>query len=322
MTKLNVIQPGTIEVPPGDIPFLLLPERNVFQTRAARLSALAEGHALAEYLRFLSALARAQHASLAQFHHIRPPETRELERCREHGMPPLGARGWHRDPVWREALRSILSELDVGALPEAARATMARLKDTDDASLERLAETLLAGDDDAQLDRAATPFIGAALQAYWLHLVTALEAGAFGRIDVLHLCPACGSAPMASVVGADALRYLTCSLCHTQWHAVRIKCVFCETTKGIAYYGIEGGSPAVKAESCEVCQGYLKILYMDKDPHVDALADDVASVALDVLMAESGTVLGPSAESAHSGCIAGRRPCAPDACGAGTGRTV
>ena len=61
MTKINVIQPGTIEAPPGEIPFLLLPERNVFQARAARLNALAEGHALADYLLFLAALARAQH---------------------------------------------------------------------------------------------------------------------------------------------------------------------------------------------------------------------------------------------------------------------
>jgi len=96
---------------------------------------------------------------------------------------------------------------------------------------------------------------------------------------------------MVSVVssGSDhGLRYLTCPLCSTQWHAVRIKCVFCDTTKGITYYGIESGSAAIKAESCEACHGYLKILYMDKDPNVDALADDVASIALDVLMAESG----------------------------------
>ena len=97
---------------------------------------------------------------------------------------------------------------------------------------------------------------------------------------------------MASVVRIGAadhgLRYLTCSLCNAQWHAVRIKCVFCDTTKGIAYYGIEGGSAAIKAESCDSCEGYLKILYMEKDPNVDALADDVASVALDILMAESG----------------------------------
>jgi len=291
MTQINVIQPGTIETPPGDIPFLLLPERSIFQTRAARLSALAEGHALADYLRFLAALARAQHESLSLFRGVLPPEAQELERCREHGMPPFGIRGWDRDPVWREALRCILTKLEAGALPEGARAMVARLKDMDDASLERVAEMLLASDHDDNLDRAAIPFIGAALQVYWLHLVTTLEAGAFGRLEVPHLCPACGSAPMVSIVciGADhGLRYLTCPLCNTQWHAVRIKCVFCDTTKGIAYYGIEGGSAAVKAESCDACHGYLKILYREKDPNVDALADDVASIALDVLMAESG----------------------------------
>ncbi len=292
MTKITVIQPGTIEAPPGEIPFLLLAERNVFQARAARLSALAEGHALADYLRFLAALARAQHESMALFRGVRLPEAQELERCREHGMPPLGTRGWDRDPVWREALRFILTELEAGALPEGTRATIARLKDTDDASLERAAETLLAGDNDEQLDRAVIPFIGAALQAYWLHLVTTLGAGAFGRLEIPHLCPACGSAPMVSVVRSGAsdhsLRYLTCPLCNTQWHAVRIKCVFCDTTKAIGYYGIEGGSAAVKAESCDTCHGYLKILYMEKDPNVEALADDVASIALDVLMAESG----------------------------------
>jgi FdhE protein len=292
MTKINVIQPGTIEAPPGEIPFLLLPERNTFQTRAARLSALAEGHALADYLLFLAALARAQHEAISRFHHVLLPEAQQLELCREHAMPPLGTRGWDRDPAWREALRGILTELEADALPEATRATIARLKDTDDASLERVAETLLSGENYETLDRAAIPFIGAALQAYWLHLVTTLGVGAFGRLEIPHLCPACGSAPMVSVVGSRAsdhgLRYLTCPLCNTQWHAVRIKCVFCDTTKGISYYGIEGGSEAVKAEKCETCHGYLKILYMEKDPNVDALADDVASIALDVLMAESG----------------------------------
>ncbi len=287
----TVIQPGTIEAPAGEIPFLLLPERNAFQTRAARLSVLAEGHALADYLRFLAALARAQHESLSLFRHVPLPEAQQLERCREHGLPPLGTQGWTRDPAWREALRRILTQLEAGALPEAARATIARLKDADDASLERLADALLNGDYE-KLDRATIPFIGASLQAYWLHLVTTLGAGAFGRLDTPHLCPACGSAPTASVVRIGAadhgLRYLTCSLCNSQWHAVRIKCVFCDITKGISYYGIEGGSAAIKAESCDACQGYLKILYMEKDPNVDALADDVASVALDVLMAESG----------------------------------
>ena len=161
----TVIQPGTIEAPAGEIPFLLLPERSAFQARAERLSALAEGHALADYLRFLAALARAQHESLSLFRHVSLPDAQQLERCREHGLPPLGTRAWARDPVWREALRRILTQLEAGALPEAARATIARLKDADDASLERQADALLAGDY-AKLDRAAIPFIGAALQAY------------------------------------------------------------------------------------------------------------------------------------------------------------
>src|SRR5207244_13432300 len=99
-----------------------------------------------------------------------------LERCRERGMPARGTRGWDRDPVWREALRCILAELEAGALPEASRATISRLKDMDDASLERMAETLLAGDNDETLDRAAIAFIGSALQGDWWCVVPVLEA--------------------------------------------------------------------------------------------------------------------------------------------------
>ena len=193
--------------------------------------------------------------------------------------------------MWRAVLRHILEALEPGALPEAARATITQLKQMDDASLERLADHLL-GDDYQQLDRASAPFVAAALQVYWLHTATSLGADAFGRLETPLLCPVCGSPPVASVVrigGADqGLRYLICSLCNSQWHMVRIKCSSCESTKGIGYYGIEGASAAIKAESCDVCHSYLKIFYMEKDPQVDAVADDVASIALDILMSESG----------------------------------
>src|SRR2546428_7579164 len=126
MTKINVIQPGTIEAPPGEIPFLLLPERNVFQARSARLSALAEGHALADYLRFLAALAGAQHESMSLFRRVRLPEAQELERCREHGMPPLGTGGWDRDPLWRVGGRSLRPGIQYRAPAGGARAARAR----------------------------------------------------------------------------------------------------------------------------------------------------------------------------------------------------
>lgn len=287
----SVIQPGSFEPPAGELPELRLPERYTFETRAARLEQLATGHALGDYLRFLASVARAQHAALALVQGVLLPDAECLAQCREHGMPPLGAQGWTRSPRWRAVLRQILAELAAGTLPAAARETIAHLQQLDDANVEQLADRLLAGDY-AGLDRGSATFIAAALQVYWLHMATSLGATAFAPLPTPHLCPVCGSEPVASVVrigGTEqGLRYLHCSLCNAEWHAVRIKCVYCDSTKGISYYGIEGGSAAIKAEHCEQCASYLKILYMEKDPGVEPVADDVASLALDVLMAESG----------------------------------
>lgn len=287
----GIIGPGEIAPSSGEPPFLHLPERDQFQVRAARLDSLAAGHALGDYLRFLAALARAQHSALALVREVPLPDSELLQRCRAHGMAPLGAQVWTRAPIWREALRHILATLDPGVSPEAARTAILRLQKMEVVGLERLADAILAGDF-ARMDRAAVPFAAAALQVYWLHMATSLGSEAFARLETHSACPVCASAPVASVVriGGDdhGLRYLICSLCSAQWHTVRVKCALCESTQGISYYGIEGGSAAVKAENCEACKGYLKILYLDKDPNLEAVADDVASVALDVLMAESG----------------------------------
>ncbi len=291
----SVIQPGAIEPPAGGIPEVRLPERGLFRTRAERLAALAEGHALGDYLRFLAALAGAQDAALKRLRNITLPETVALARSRAYRLPPLAAGTLDRDLAWREVLADILRALESAPVPAATRAVLLRLQAADDESLERMADRILGGDF-ARLDRAATPFVAAALQTYWLHLVTSLGPEAFAPFGTHAACPCCGSGPVASMVriggSEQGLRYLTCALCSTQWHVVRIKCAFCDTTKDISYYGIEGGNAAVKAERCNGCQSYLKILYMEKDPNVDAVADDVASVALDVLMAESGVARG------------------------------
>jgi Protein involved in formate dehydrogenase formation len=44
----------------------------------------------------------------------------------------------------------------------------------------------------------------------------------------------------------------------------------------------------VKAETCDKCRGYVKILYQVQDPALEPLADDVATLGLDMLMAEDG----------------------------------
>ena len=88
------------------------------------------------------------------------------------------------------------------------------------------------------------------------------------------------------------VRYATCSLCACEWHVTRIKCVPCQNTRGIAYQSLEGAAgpahPGVKAETCPDCQASLKIVSMETDPAVDAFADDLATLALDMLVDEAG----------------------------------
>ena len=67
-----------------------------------------------------------------------------------------------------------------------------------------------------------------------------------------------------------------------------MKCSHCATTKGIAYHYIEGGRDGVKAEACDGCRSYRKIFYQDKDPFMEPVADDLGSLALDMLMGEEG----------------------------------
>ncbi len=291
MTTTTILQPGEIERPSGDIPFIYLPSRHdLFRDRAARLRMLAHGHTMKDFLLFMAGICDAQQAALDAFPEVPLPEDAQLKLCREHGMPPLSVQSWKRDAAWHGALRQITAQVEQHA-PPAAKATIASIQQMDHAALDRLADAILSGSYQ-DIDLATAPFVASALQVYWTHMAAALGAGAFGRNDAVNLCPACASPPVASVVrigGAEqGLRYLSCSLCETQWHMVRVKCSNCESTKGIAYYAIAGTSGAVKAEACDECGSYLKIVYMDKDPQVDPAADDLATLALDLMMDESG----------------------------------
>jgi FdhE protein len=69
---------------------------------------------------------------------------------------------------------------------------------------------------------------------------------------------------------------------------VRVKCSHCQTTAGISYQSVEGGSRAIRAECCDTCRTYRKILYQEEDADVEPVADDLASLALDLLLSEEG----------------------------------
>ena len=144
----------------------------------------------------------------------------------------------------------------------------------------------------AKSTSAAAPFLVAALQVYWVDLASRLPVDASDHLAVPGVCPMCGTLPIASVVRADqrsqGYRYLHCALCATEWHMVRVTCSHCLATKGIDYQSIEGGPEAIRAECCDNCRTYRKILYQEKDSRVEALADDLASLALDLLLSEAG----------------------------------
>ncbi|NWG85954.1 MAG: formate dehydrogenase accessory protein FdhE [Hydrogenophilaceae bacterium] len=286
----TILQPGQIEGASGDIPELRLPSADLFGNRARRLRQLAEGHSLADYLRFLAALAEAQQLAVGQLGDLPLPSAGQLEQCRAHHMPPLTPAGWARDPIWRSLARQLAAAVRT-ATPAAGQAALDRIVASADDWLEAQAALLLESRSEG-LDLACAPILGAALQVYWSQLAHRLTPAQVARPEYPNLCPVCGSHPVASVArigGAEnGLRYLHCALCESEWHVVRAKCSNCDNTKDIAYYSIEGGDGAVRAEACPECHSYLKIVHQDKDPNVDPVADDLASLALDLLMGEHG----------------------------------
>ncbi len=269
---------------------LLTPATDLFSSRAKRLQQLAAGHSLADYLRFIARLAEAQQAALKSIATAPLPDAVFLAQCKEYRMPPLAPAGWRRDPVWLEVLDDLVKAMLADA-PAPARSAMQALSDNGHDWAEAQAERLLAGELDG-LDLACAPLIGAALQVYWTHLSRSLKPEQVSHPEQPNLCPVCGSHPVASVVriggNVSGLRYLQCTLCSSEWHVVRAKCSNCENTGGISYYNIESDAGVVRAEACPECQSYLKVVNMEKDPHAEACADDLASFALDWLMGEQG----------------------------------
>ena len=289
----RILQPGQIEAfAQRAIPRIRLPDRNsVFTTRAERLRQLSDHHAIGDYLRLMATIADAQQTALASFK-ATLPSTEQLAQARAHRMPLIHAVGLPREHSWRDLLEQLCDSVaPLPSFPASVREVCGRLRRSQPELLETQADALLAAQTTG-IDAAAAPFVMAALQVYWVDLASRLSADDVAELDVPGVCPMCGTLPVASVVRTDnrsqGYRFLHCPLCATEWHMVRIKCSQCEATKGVAYHSIEGGSEAIRAESCDSCRTYRKILYQEKDAGVEPVADDLASLALDLLLSEAG----------------------------------
>lgn len=288
----TLLQPGEIPKATGEPPFAIAPDASaVFADRARRFDQLAAGHPQADWLRFLAELTRAQHELLKAFPSVPLPDAAALELSGQHMMPPVPASNWPRDAAWQDSLRSLVNNFQKNG-PGAARAVAQGLATANAATLERIATQVLDLAPGSEGDRAASLFVAAALQVYWTAMASRLPAGALLRLDTKGVCPCCGSLPVASVVrvGGEVagLRYLHCALCNTEWNLVRVSCPACDDNAKIAYQSLQDHHPSVRAETCDTCHGYLKILYPEKDPLADPVADDLATTALDLLLDEAG----------------------------------
>jgi FdhE protein len=297
----RILAPGQIEaLAQRAVPRIRLPRTDgPFAARARRLRRLAEpgapGHAITEYLQLTAAIAEAQALAL-QAIAATAPTPDQIARARTHRMPVIHATGWPRPPAWRDlAIRLLSSVAAASGAPAQLRELEQRVRALSVAELEAQADALLAARP-GEIDVATAPFLMAALQVQWVALASLLKADEVAALDVPGVCPACGTLPVASVVrtdeGSQGYRYLHCALCATEWHLVRVTCSQCQNTENIGYHSIEGGSAAIRAESCDRCRTYRKILYQEKDADVEPVADDLASLALDLLMSEAGYARG------------------------------
>lgn len=93
-------------------------------------------------------------------------------------------------------------------------------------------------------------------------------------------CPLCGGAPVASLIQGSGHRYLHCSQCEAKWHRLRAECTQCGDGENIQLQS-ESLEDSVRAETCSHCQSYLKMLVLEKNPQLDPIADDLATLVLD-----------------------------------------
>jgi FdhE protein len=304
----------------GEIPPLRLPDPALlFEARARRLEALAAEAGAEPFLALLGRVARGQRDAARALRGAGAPAVRERVVAAE-ALPADGA--------LLPALAPIVAAVRQGPLPAPADAALRGLADAGEPAVRRLADEVLSGQL-GEAQRAAAPFVGAALQ-----VVAALRAeavdlsrglgapsppgeaarvptppwplarelgdpsppGEAARVPTPPWpaagCPVCGSPPVAGTIGGDdRLRYLTCGLCSAEWHVPRLHCATCGANEGLSYRHLEH-EPGARAEACDRCKTYVKLFDLEKRPGAEPLADDAATLALDVLMGEEGYARG------------------------------
>ncbi|MEH6389222.1 MULTISPECIES: formate dehydrogenase accessory protein FdhE [Pseudomonas] len=280
-----------------DPPKVALAGAGLFQKRATRLRELmVQVPPLDEFLEFMARVVQAQHQVLTEQEPGWKPAEGAFDEALKHGLPPLGFQSLLRDVNWQSDLSALLDSVEFH-IGQRQRALLESLRNKTAEELDAIAVNVLEAGSGSHDDRPLMPLVAAALQVTWVRLAQALpRAPDKPGIQAEALCPTCGSPPVASVIHGEqyrsGVRYLHCSLCATEWHLERVKCSLCGEGGQLTYLGLddENGKPflPIQAEACDHCDHYLKVALRELHGRADPVADNLASLALDVMLAEEG----------------------------------
>lgn len=285
MSRSSILQPGELEKARGAIAEWHEPAVDLFVRREKRCRQLArQGNMLAAYLHFVARLCALQHEELL--------DPVAGARCDE----ATGQRSFVASPalpqLWAQVRR--LGAALADTLPPAQRHLFGALPERAEPWFTEQVDALLAGHLPAAAGVvvATAPLTAAALQVAWTRQVRLCAQTLPPRHEESAVCPLCGGQPVAGVIVAagpsKGLRYLHCGLCGSDWHVVRSKCSHCGGSQGLSYCTVQGLLEHVRAELCLTCRSYIKVMYQEQEPELEPLADDLATLALDLRMAEDG----------------------------------
>lgn len=271
-------------------PFFIAPQHTVFAERAIRFDELAaaDQSSWRDYLALLAEVSRAQDVALNAI----LPTSALPEKSGETRLPESD--GKHIPPLFIKSLQTLLAALN-GKVNPVIQAALNDLAARSDDDLLEMAKRVLR-DEVSENEQVFRIWLHAALQCAWTAWASQLSDDDVPSVDERSVCPCCGGDAVASVVlsGGDweGLRYLHCGVCNSRWNALRAKCTFCNDQSAIAFQQVDGVEEGVLhgayGESCGKCGAYRKLFLLANQQYADPIADDLASLAVDILLSSEG----------------------------------
>jgi FdhE protein len=276
------------------IPFWISPANDLFTVRGERFTALASEDET-DWKSYLLLLARVCDVQQALLRHdsITAPVVAEGS---VYTLPDIHSA--HIPAAFHTLLVPFYDQLKADLSPKVKEAWQ-KLLAMSEADRAALAERVLRQEPQEE-DAPYAIWVHAVLQIIWTRWATQLKEVDVPTREEREYCPCCGSDAVGGIIinggELEGLRYLQCNLCNGRWHALRAKCTFCANTKDMSFHSIEGQTKGVlhgaSAECCEACHGYRKTYNLAKEQYADVVADDLASLPVDILLADKGFLRG------------------------------